>query len=219
MADMDHLDATEDVALNFGDEDEILNRKKKFRKPLVTIFHLLFRVAAIIAYLLCGWFSDSFITNFVIIVLLLSFDFWTVKNVTGRLLVGLRWWNYVDEDGNSHWVFESRKSDKQVTTAESRVFWLGLVICPIIWTFFLVAALFSLKFKWLLVVAVGLSLNVANLIGYVRCKKDAGKNIKSFAGNFLGRQLLNQVQVNPPRNRLPGRFLIQNSASPVPRLL
>ena len=27
----DHLDATEDVALNFGDEDEILNRRKKFR--------------------------------------------------------------------------------------------------------------------------------------------------------------------------------------------
>ena len=44
-----------------------------------------------------------------------------------------------------------------------------------------------------LVVAVGLSLNVANLIGYVRCKKDAGKKIKTFAGNFLGRQLLNQV--------------------------
>ena len=44
-----------------------------------------------------------------------------------------------------------------------------------------------------LVVAVGLSLNIANLIGYVRCKKDAGKKIKTFAGNFLGRQLLNQV--------------------------
>ena len=28
---------------------------------------------------------------------------------TGRLLVGLRWWNYVDEEGQSHWVFESRK--------------------------------------------------------------------------------------------------------------
>ena len=36
-------------------------------------------------------------------------DFWTVKNVTGRLLVGLRWWNHVDEDGKSHWVFENRK--------------------------------------------------------------------------------------------------------------
>ncbi len=28
-------------------------------------------------------------------VLLLAFDFWTVKNVSGRLLVGLRWWNEV----------------------------------------------------------------------------------------------------------------------------
>lgn len=80
-----------------------------FRNPLVTAFHLLFRVSAILAYLLCGLLSDSFITNFVVIVLLLSFDFWTVKNVTGRLLVGLRWWNYIDEDGNSHWMFESKK--------------------------------------------------------------------------------------------------------------
>lgn len=193
MADTDNLDATEDVALNFGDEEEVLSRRKKFRNPVVTVFHLLFRVAAIVAYLLCSWFSDSFITNFIVIVLLLSFDFWTVKNVSGRLLVGLRWWNYVDEDGNSHWVFESRKNNKSVTTAESRVFWLGLVICPLIWMFFLIAALFSLKFKWLLVVAVGLSLNGANLVGYIRCKKDAGKKITTFAGNFLGRQLLNQA--------------------------
>lgn len=42
-------------------------------------------------------------------VLLLSMDFWTVKNITGRLMVGLRWWNYVDDDGKSHWIFESRK--------------------------------------------------------------------------------------------------------------
>ncbi|XP_068672321.1 Golgi apparatus membrane protein TVP23 homolog B-like isoform X1 [Montipora foliosa] len=219
MADTEHLDATEDVALNFGDEDEIFRRRKKFRNPAVTVFHLLFRVAAIIAYLLCGWLSDSFITNFVVIVLLLSCDFWTVKNVTGRLLVGLRWWNYVDEDGNSHWVFESKKNDKNVSSAESRVFWLGLVICPLVWMFFLVAALFSLKFKWLLVVAVGLSLNVANLVGYVRCKKDAGKKITTFAGNFLGRQLLNQ-QVNPtPRRQLPGRFYVQTPSNSLPQVL
>lgn len=59
--------------------------------------------------MLCGWFSDSFITSFVFVILLLSADFWTVKNITGRLLVGLRWWNYVDDAGASHWVFESRK--------------------------------------------------------------------------------------------------------------
>jgi hypothetical protein len=36
-------------------------------------------------------------------------DFWTVKNVSGRLLVGLRWWNEIKEDGESVWVFESSK--------------------------------------------------------------------------------------------------------------
>ena len=30
------------------------------------------------------------------------------KNVAGRILVGLRFWNQVDEDGESYWVFESR---------------------------------------------------------------------------------------------------------------
>lgn len=31
------------------------------------------------------------------------------QNVTGRLLVGLRWWNQIDEDGKSLWVFEAKK--------------------------------------------------------------------------------------------------------------
>lgn len=77
--------------------------------PYVVFFHLFFRAASIVTYMLCGWFSDSFISSFVMVVLLLSADFWTVKNITGRLLVGLRWWNYVDDDGKSHWVFESKK--------------------------------------------------------------------------------------------------------------
>lgn len=32
-----------------------------------------------------------------------------LQNITGRLMVGLRWWNQVDDDGRNHWVFESRK--------------------------------------------------------------------------------------------------------------
>lgn len=75
----------------------------------MSFFHLFFRGSAVITYMLCGWFSDSFITSFVFVILLLSADFWTVKNITGRLMVGLRWWNYVDDEGASHWVFESRK--------------------------------------------------------------------------------------------------------------
>lgn len=35
-------------------------------------------------------------------------------------MVGLRWWNHIDEDGKSHWVFESRKVNKQPL-----VFWFS----------------------------------------------------------------------------------------------
>ena len=62
-------------------------------------FHLLFKALAILVYLFGTWFSDSFVNVFVLCVLLLAFDFWTVKNVSGRLMVGLRWWSEVlDED-------------------------------------------------------------------------------------------------------------------------
>lgn len=46
---------------------------------------------------------------------------------------------------------------------------------------------------------VALTLTSANLIGYVKCKKDAGKKVKDMAGNassYLGRQLINQVGMN-----------------------
>ena len=65
------------------------------------------QAAALFIYLFGGWFTDSFILHFVTCIILLAFDFWTVKNITGRLLVGLRWWSYVQEDGKSEWVFES----------------------------------------------------------------------------------------------------------------
>lgn len=73
------------------------------------MFHLAFRISAIIVYMMCQLFSNSFIASFVVVVLLLSMDFWTVKNITGRLMVGLRWWNYIDDNGKSNWVFESKK--------------------------------------------------------------------------------------------------------------
>jgi len=40
----------------------------------------------------------------------------TLQNVAGRTLVGLRYFNEVDADGNSAWVFESR--DVSVLTIE-----------------------------------------------------------------------------------------------------
>lgn len=97
-------------------------------------------------------------------------DFWTVKNITGRLMVGLRWWNYVDDDGKSHWMYESRKVDlnknknstqslmgslfqgssqNRINERESRIFWTALILCPFMWCILFLIALFGFKLKWL----------------------------------------------------------------------
>ncbi|XP_023561820.1 Golgi apparatus membrane protein TVP23 homolog B-like [Octodon degus] len=124
MLQQDSNDDAEDVSL-FDAEKETARRPKrsKIRHPVASFFHLFFRVSAIIVYLLCELLSSSFIACVVTIILLLSCDFWAVKNVTGRLMVGLRWWNHIDEDGKSHWVFESRKAT---------VKWLAVVITGVV---------------------------------------------------------------------------------------
>eukprot|EP00808_Paulinella_micropora_P022170 g8441.t1 len=63
----------------------------------LVMFHLGFKLAAILEYLFASAFSDNFVVVFVTCIILLAFDFWTVKNVSGRLLVGLRWWNDIKE--------------------------------------------------------------------------------------------------------------------------
>lgn len=57
------------------------------RHPVVTLFHLIFRVSALVVYLFCGWYGSGFIGAFVTIVLLVSMDFWTVKNITGQYIL------------------------------------------------------------------------------------------------------------------------------------
>ncbi|XP_029170286.1 uncharacterized Golgi apparatus membrane protein-like protein CG5021 isoform X1 [Nylanderia fulva] len=196
----------DDDAITFGEEEETGQNANKLKHPYVTLFHLAFRIAAIVVYMLCGWFSNSFIASFVTVVLLLSMDFWTVKNITGRLMVGLRWWNYVDDDGKSHWVFESKKGAQQnrINATEARIFWLALILCPLFWSILFIVALFGFKFKWLLLVCIAIVLNGANLYGYVKCKMGNDKNISAATSDFIRKQVLQNVTSimvrSPPTN-------------------
>ncbi|GLH00099.1 hypothetical protein R5R35_014566 [Gryllus longicercus] len=188
----------DDDTLGFGEEEEPRNGKK-LTHPFVTFFHLLFRVSAVLVYLLCNWFKISFITSFVTVVLLLSMDFWTVKNITGRLMVGLRWWNYVDDDGKSHWVFEARKGNQQnrINPSESQIFWLALILCPLLWCILFLTALVGLSFTWVLLVCIALVLNGANLYGYVKCKMGSNQSISrslsDMTSDFFRKQVIQNM--------------------------
>lgn len=62
---------------------------------------------------------------FIVVVILDCLDFWTVKNITGRLLVGLRWWNEFSENGEEKWVYESHEGDHKPNTIDSSFFWMS----------------------------------------------------------------------------------------------
>lgn len=204
----------DDDTIAFGEEDNI--QENKLTHPYVTFFHLAFRIAALVVYLLGGWFSNNFIGLFVTIVLLLSCDFWTVKNITGRIMVGLRWWNYIDDAGQSHWVFESRKGTAQnrINSSEARIFWLGLVGISALWSLLFIIAILRFNFKWLLLVSIALTLNYANLYGYMKCRfgqnadnRTLGSTISSFTSDFIKKQMLQNMATMaskvPPSTNVP----------------
>ena len=67
--------------------------------PVASVYHVGFKLAALFVYVTCEWFETHFVLVFVTCVMLLAADFWVTKNVSGRLLVGMRYWNEIDEEG------------------------------------------------------------------------------------------------------------------------
>ena len=83
---------------------------------------------------------------------------------------GLRWWNYINDEGASTWVFESRNGQAShlLSKAEVRILWFALVLAPALWLVFFLTAVFGFKFQWLVLVIIGLTLSTSNLLGYMR---------------------------------------------------
>ena len=89
---------------------------------------------------------------FIIDILLLATDFYYLKNIAGRRLVGLRWWNEVDTaTGNSTWIFESAegRGDSGRNKTDSRFFWLALYVQPAMWAGLGILGFIKLKWVWL----------------------------------------------------------------------
>lgn len=159
--------------------------EQKHRHPLSIIFHFFFRTAAVVSVILCWLFNVEFTVTFIVVVLLLSADFWTVKNVTGRLLVGLRWWNEIKDDGTSVWRFESLEGTRVVHRSEAMLFWAGLVLAPVVWLVFAILSLIRFSPNYLIITCVGVVLSSTNLFGYFKCSRSSQERAKSAATQFV----------------------------------
>lgn len=181
---MDHLPdslyggnsgSTSGATASTGGLQFIKQQLKQSSHPVVIIFHILFKAAALFLYIFGGWIAGShngarFITLTVFVILLLAADFWVVKNVTGRLLVGLRWWNKVEED-DTVWIFESAE-DKVINKFDRTVFWTVLYATPVIWSALFLLGVLKFAVTWLLIVVMALALSMANVYGYYKCSKE-----------------------------------------------
>ena len=85
---------------------------KNSAHPTLCIVLLGIKVAAFVCYLLLDWLAQEAVA-YLVVILLGCADFWNTKNIAGRILVGLRWWNEVKEDGTEVWIFESKNESNK----------------------------------------------------------------------------------------------------------
>mmetsp|Transcript_2628 Transcript_2628/g.3508 ORF Transcript_2628/g.3508 Transcript_2628/m.3508 type:complete len:258 (-) Transcript_2628:80-853(-) len=181
---MDHLpNSASDAPAEKSTFEYMQEQLSTSAHPTVVIFHLLFKVTGFLLYFFGNVFLKSgstaeaggnFITLTVIIILLLAADFWVTKNVTGRLLVGLRWWNKVEEETTA-WIFESHEQSdkpKQINAFDRNIFWTALYATPFAWVAMLILAFVRLEINWFLVCIMALALSCSNVYGYYKCSSD-----------------------------------------------
>ncbi|KAG8947108.1 Golgi apparatus membrane protein tvp23 [Tulasnella sp. 424] len=159
---------------------------KESSHPLALLCLYLFRIAAISVYILCGLFTDNYVLSTVLVVVLLAMDFWNCRNVAGRTLVGLRYWNQVDEDGESYWVFESRDPSRPANPVDSRLFWIALYTFPVLWGLLFIVSIFRFNLSFLPIVGLAIVFNVTNAIGFTYADRDAKQRWASSVGSGWG---------------------------------
>jgi len=158
----------------------------KSSHPFVGLFHLLFKIAPVATYLFMGLFVNSTIKIFITTLIISCVDFWFVKNIAGRYMLGMRWWNGDDEQGRDGWVFDSYDNEDCATDFDRFIFWVCLRASIIFWFVMLITKVLSFSLFWGIVVTIIFLLNLTNYYGYTMCYKEQAKKIESIA-NLYGK--------------------------------
>ena len=161
------------------------SRIDKFLKnsshPIICLFTVLFKVLSLLSFLILEKLTKKKSVIYLATILFGSADFWVTKNLSGRLLVGLRWWNEVKENGEEVWIFES-KNEKKEATSDKSVFWICLYLTPIVWFILIIFNIFQpARF---IIGLICLIFTGTNLYGYFKCSKDQQGKLKSFGGKL-----------------------------------
>ena len=160
----------------------------KSAHPWVCIFHCAFKLAGISTFLFLSVFLNS-MCSFVLVSCAAVCDFWTAKNISGRFLVGLRWWSFIDPEGNEKWVFENRagRPEYQNNKIDSVIFWYSQIGATLFWGLIIFWELMWLRVFWTILSVICFGLSFTNLYAYYQCNADYKKKMGKYKsyGNFI----------------------------------
>ena len=150
--------------------------------PIICIILIVIKCFALLSFILFGFFIKSE-TIYLIVILLGVCDFWITKNIAGRRLVGLRWWNEVKENGDEVWIFESKNNHNESTT-DKNVFWITLYINAGLWFLLFFYEMITFSITWFVIAVIMLTFACINLYGYLKCSEDQQRKITSISSKF-----------------------------------
>jgi len=149
----------------------ITNFYRNSSHPFICIFTFIFKIAAFVIYIIISFFTNQKGLIYLSVILIGAVDFWITKNVSGRFLVGLRWWNEVKEGGKEVWIFES-KNEKTEATADKSIFWTSLYVNGGGWAILFLFKLITLSITNAIIAFTMLMFAGINLYGFFKCSKE-----------------------------------------------
>ncbi|CAL9730114.1 golgi apparatus membrane protein Tvp23p [Monosporozyma unispora] len=159
----------------------------KSSHPLLLTIHLAGKIVPIVFYILGGIFA-GFTVQFIVIILLVAFDFYITKNISGRKLVQLRWWYDSTDKTDSNFVFESYKqydpSLAVINPIDNKLFWWSMYLTPVVWFVFGVMCLLRLKLFYLILVIAVTFLTGCNVYGFRLCDRWEPNSSNNNDGSF-----------------------------------
>ena len=149
----------------------ITNFYRNSSHPIICFFTFIFKIAALVIYIIISFFTNQKGLVYLSVILLGSVDFWITKNVSGRFLVGLRWWNEVKKDGKEVWIYES-KNEKTEATVDKSIFWTSLYANGGGWAILFLFKLITLSITNAIIAFTMLMFAGINLFGFFKCSKE-----------------------------------------------
>ena len=169
-----------------NEEVTIMNFYKKSSNPIVALITVILKLSSIICFFILSIFISNEALIMIIIILLGSADFWMTKNISGRILVGLRWYNLLKIESNQEiWRFEGKNEIKE-TNADRVTFWTSLYLYNIIWIILFIWELIRINFDWSFICLVLCILAFTNTYGFFRCSNLQQKGALYVAKKYFG---------------------------------